>query len=530
MNDKVMNISYSEPSIQYLQQILDGVSTGLLRVPRFQRPFIWLEDRQLELMRSIREGVPIGAIMIWKTTDAPVAYYKRIGRFPLGTASDPRPQQYILDGVQRICTLYGALINPPSADDVVNYNGETEFLDNEKVIYFSFPDDDFVFSDANTTNSDLMPLNVLFKTLDLIKFQRKLEETGKEEWIEQSSDLAVRFRDYKIPLLSLTTDDLTAATSTFQRINSQGARMSDIHMIHALTWKNDFDLQDQLINLKAEYLSPLFWDDLDDDVILKVCKGLGGLNLYKTEPKEVGKLIRDNPELLRQAFSALANAARIFDDYLGIPTPEFVPYSFQTIFLAIGAHEALDYARSKELIKKWFWFTTYIEAFSGMSDDKVKRALADFKIMVKTSDPIWSNDRSNRFDKKTRFDFRSVRSKATTLALAKRFSDTTNEDSSVLLRNFGRAMMQQLQVKSGGPKNLNSTGNRIFSSPEDVVSFRTRFYSGSLSEVELVSHFLTSDDFLHDLLSSTSLIETRAERIFTYEEKLYQENSIDFLL
>lgn len=503
-------VTYSEPSIQYLQHVLEMVSSGTLRIPRFQRPFIWLEDRQLELMRSIREGIPIGALMIWRTTSAPVTFYEKLGAFPLNINQNASPQQYLLDGVQRITTLYGAF------SDWQHLSNFDRTLDApERALFFSFTENDFTFSEPNRFNADLMPLSIIFKTMELIKFQRNLADAGHEEWIEISSDLASRFKDYKIPLLSINTDDLSIATSTFQRVNTQGAKMSDFHMIHALTWTNDFDLQDELQSLKSEILSPILWESIDDEIILKVCKGLHSLNLYKTEPKAISKLIRDEPRLLERAVFCVKQAAKILKTNMGIATPDFVPYAFQIIFLSIACETEINNEIENDLIENWLWFTTYTEAFSGMSDDKVKRALSDFLKMLTTESPTWSNITKDLSlnEPKDRFDFRSVRSKATLLALARRYGGSSN-DGLELLGSFGRSTIHQLYTRGVSSAALNSPGNKIFLPPGEATDFRLRFDLGMLSEDECYRHFIDQDALAQD---PQNIISARARKIAQHE-------------
>lgn len=520
--DTPNNISYSEPSIQYLQQVLNMVKSGTLRVPRFQRPFIWLEDRQLELMRSIREGIPIGSIMVWRTTDAPVAYYKKIGNFPISQKDDARPQQYILDGVQRICTLYGALTPWKNLDNDQIDSEENE--ENSRTVFFSFSENDFIFADAGQKDQkleDLMPLSVVFESLELIKFQRKLIEQGNEKWVDRSSELAASFRDYKIPLISITTDDLSIATSTFQRINSQGAKMSDLHMIHALTWTDKFDLQNELSSLKEELLNPMQWGAIDDEIILKVCKGLRGLNLYKTDPKEISMLLRKEPDLLRTSVEAICATSDFFLNQFQISRPEFIPYSFQIIFISIAFVKSKNHVeKSRELILLWFWFTTYSEAFSGMADDRVKRALEDFHSMIDLGIPVWSNDKKNfsQIERKDRFDFRSVRSKATVLALLHNLKQIKSNKELESVSQYGREAIQLLQAKGLKSADLNSIGNKILCKPNDIKNFRQCLQFEAFEVMELRANFFEPEDAT-DLSSDlvAEVIQRRAERIFEYE-------------
>lgn len=517
--------AYSEPTILYLSQVLNQVREGSLRVPRFQRPFIWLEERQLELLRSIREGIPVGAIMVWRTTDAPVEYYRKLGRFSVAMKPNARPQQYLLDGVQRITTLYGALTpwlsnsELSSDEDVDDSPGESP----GKVAFFSFPEDDFLFADAKTKSLELLPLSVVLDTIALIKYQRMLTEAGFEQWVEQCDFLASAFREYKLPLIPITTDDLSIATLTFQRINTQGAKMSDMHMVHALTWSKEFDLQNQLLTKKEEFLGPLRWEEVEDEVILKVCKGLRQLNLYKTEPKEVSRLIREEPQLVSEAILAVAWAAKLLKERLNIFRPDQVPYSFQIVFLALARDLIVDGDEQNEVLVAWFWFTTYAEAFSGMSDDRVRQALNDFKLTLSEAQPIWSNTKKtfSGLSPRQSFDFRSVRSKATVLALARHRTEISGRDAFQLLGEYGRHAIHQLYLRDAGGKNLGAVGNRVLIHPDEISTFRTFWEVGFSDHDELRAHFLATGGLVGQSLegSRSEIISSRGAMIFEYESR-----------
>jgi len=55
------------PKIYFLGQIIDLISTGELRVPNFQRPFVWKPEDMIALFESIENGYPIGSLLFWKT-------------------------------------------------------------------------------------------------------------------------------------------------------------------------------------------------------------------------------------------------------------------------------------------------------------------------------------------------------------------------------------------------------------------------------------------------------------------------------
>jgi uncharacterized protein with ParB-like and HNH nuclease domain len=97
-----------KPQIQYLYQLLDDIQNGTLFVPKFQHCLVWNNKQRLELLRSIKEEMPIGSIIVWRTSQHRLATFDKLGGRPL-----PKPTAvhttYLLDGHQRLSTLFSAL-------------------------------------------------------------------------------------------------------------------------------------------------------------------------------------------------------------------------------------------------------------------------------------------------------------------------------------------------------------------------------------------------------------------------------------
>ena len=78
----------AQPNIQRLPSLLRDIQSGEIRIPRFQRPFVWEDDQRLDLFRSIYEGIPIGSILIWRTKDHALPCYDHLGRRVLSEQSE----------------------------------------------------------------------------------------------------------------------------------------------------------------------------------------------------------------------------------------------------------------------------------------------------------------------------------------------------------------------------------------------------------------------------------------------------------
>lgn len=91
-----------------LGTILDQVDSGTMLLPEFQRGYVWNREQVRELMRSLFRGYPVGSLLVWETEADPGA---------VRGASEPGAgvRLLLLDGQQRITTLYGIVRGRPPA-------------------------------------------------------------------------------------------------------------------------------------------------------------------------------------------------------------------------------------------------------------------------------------------------------------------------------------------------------------------------------------------------------------------------------
>ena len=57
-------LSTSTPSINML---INDIKKGEIKVPQFQRPFVWKDEQAIELLDSISSNYPVGSLLLWKT-------------------------------------------------------------------------------------------------------------------------------------------------------------------------------------------------------------------------------------------------------------------------------------------------------------------------------------------------------------------------------------------------------------------------------------------------------------------------------
>jgi hypothetical protein len=81
------------------------IDTGQIKLPMFQREFVWEKEQSAKLIDSILKGFPIGTFIFWKTKED-LRSYKDVGNHRLPDTPEGDYVQYILDGQQRITSLY----------------------------------------------------------------------------------------------------------------------------------------------------------------------------------------------------------------------------------------------------------------------------------------------------------------------------------------------------------------------------------------------------------------------------------------
>ncbi len=493
----------ADPTVLYLYQVLEQLRDGSLAIPIFQRPLVWKREQQLDLLRSIRDGIPMGSILVWTTDLENLGTVQQIGEFRLAASKSPR--RYLLDGLQRMSTLFSAFSDASSGDDTEAPSGE--------VIRFDLRENDFVFAPGDDQRPELLPLSALEDSRRLLAFQRRLA-ADREDWLTITDQLARSFREYKVAIINIRTDDLEAATRTFQKANSGGTKMSEAHMVHALV-AGRMEFREALDAKREHVLDPLGWRDVDDEVILKTCKGLAGLDVYAGTVEQLTDAMSDQPELLDRAFEAIRRTAEYVDRIARVRSFGLVPYSMQAVLLAVTLDK---FQTPNQTIEHWFWLTTYAGAFAGMSGYRTERALRDLLLTAEDGQLRWPGVRPyERTPLPRRFDYRAARARALCLMLAER----AGAASLKLLNQEGKGAVRDLLPRHQAGELHASPGNRIVAPPEDLSQLRQELKSGELGSGQMAGHVITNEAIraLHDL-GPEAFIRQRVEDLSRCEDEL----------
>ncbi len=70
----------------------------------------------MSLLNSIYQGYPVGSLLLWSTKEK-LDHERNVGGFALPDTPEDYPVNYVLDGQQRLTTLFGVFNSDMKTDD-----------------------------------------------------------------------------------------------------------------------------------------------------------------------------------------------------------------------------------------------------------------------------------------------------------------------------------------------------------------------------------------------------------------------------
>ena len=64
-----MNFEQPKPDSKKYSDLISDIEKGIIKIPKFQREFVWGIDKTAKLLDSILKGYPIGTFILWKTDE-----------------------------------------------------------------------------------------------------------------------------------------------------------------------------------------------------------------------------------------------------------------------------------------------------------------------------------------------------------------------------------------------------------------------------------------------------------------------------
>ena len=312
-SDGPMRLPSPAPRHLSLDRVLAEIERGSIKIPQFQREFVWEKGKSAKLVDSMLKGFPIGTFILWRTTEQ-LRAVRNIGGIVLPPTPPGDSIQYVLDGQQRLTSLYAAL-NGLSVERA----GRTENFGEMYVNLDAEMDEDVVLSSQSAEHPGcfVSVTDIQSKDFDQLNIDKKYRDKVR------------KYRDmissYQCSIIEVPDATLDAATEIFTRINVTGKPLSVFEIMVAKTfdYDRDFDLN--------EKTKGLLWQLQDSDygtippiVILQTVSAIMERNVSQKAILRLDKHKFINT--WENAQEAICLAVDYFKSSFGIPVSQLLPY------------------------------------------------------------------------------------------------------------------------------------------------------------------------------------------------------------
>ncbi|MBP7002830.1 DUF262 domain-containing protein [Amaricoccus sp.] len=367
-----------KPDSRKYRDLITDIEKGVIKIPKFQRDFVWPIEKTAALLDSIVKGYPIGTFIHWKTNQR-MADVKNVGDIPLPATPDDRQVEYVLDGQQRMTSLFaayrGAKIRRAGSRKLTDFAGIYVNLDP------TLPDDAQIVVHELPDNP-----HRCVSLKDVLSLNREVEKrlVATLGLTDDDLDVADRFKQafatYDFSLVTLTREDIDSAIEVFTRINTGGSVLTVFEIMVAKTYDEErrFDMQVEWSKLEDDL--EVGYDGISPSTILQLLA-----LVLAGEAKRATILGLDKASVIEtwpKAVSAIKSAVDHFRTAYRIPVSALLPYDSLIVPFAywffVKRHEPAgdDHLR----MRQFFWRSALGYRYSAATESKLaadKRAIDD---------------------------------------------------------------------------------------------------------------------------------------------------------
>lgn len=347
-----------------LSKFFNELENGSIKIPRFQRDYIWEKSKIVKLLNSIYHQYPIGSFFLWYAPKEYKNYIRESDGLGLPIDSDTNYYLFILDGQQRITSLYVTLRGKMLHD--VDY----------KNICFNLNKKEFVLK-RTSRQKNVVPV---WKLIDPIAYGEVLADYAIKDR-EKKTNLASVWREcheiftnYPLSIVKTINNSLDDVVEIFERINQGGKRLTAYDLVQATTWSPTFDLTNSI----AEFNDKINTDKLGA-LSHKVFTMSLTINVYQNF-NNIIQLQLDS-DTCKKHWPKTARAIKYsmtFIKDMGIKE-DLTPYHplipiLQYYFFVSGEKQVKS--EHKKEMEKWFWDAKFSDRYSGSSTVNLKSDIA----------------------------------------------------------------------------------------------------------------------------------------------------------
>ncbi len=332
-----------------IKDIIADIKKGEVKIPQFQRKFIWKDSQAFDLIDSVASNYPIGSVLFWRTHDK-LAVERNIGEFRLPQTDDLSPTDYVLDGQQRLTVIYASMGAPEEEEGFA--------------AAYNVAEDTFV-QKPEKYDALIFPLRWIFDTTKILNFRTGLQTfPEKDEYQERLDSIINAFTNYRIPIVTLKELSIEEVCPIFERINSSGTKLSTYDLMVAATWSQEFDLNEEVDGI-AESLTDKGFDEIEQNTILKCLSAVKFGGIKKQQILDLRDLSKgEMNDLVEVVSQALLRAVDLLSTDFKIYSWDFLPYEAFVVILCYIFSKINNLTNNQvKSLRRWFWRAAFSERY-----------------------------------------------------------------------------------------------------------------------------------------------------------------------
>ena len=364
-----------EPQTRTFSNLVSEIEKGQIKIPQFQRDFVWSIQKSAGLIDSIIKGYPIGTFIFWRTKDR-LRSVRNIGGQELPEPDQGESVDYVLDGQQRLTSLFACLqgvsikrADSNRIDDFSKIWIDLRAEEDERIVTIEKDDD---------RESDFISI------LDLLTGDFTVLASYPAEHHEKLKQYKNRIESYQYSIIQVKDAPIDIATEIFTRINVGGKPLSLFEIMVAKTFDHEknFDLAEKFQEL-IDSLRPHDYETISDATVLQL---VSVLLTKECKRQIILKLKKDEfIDIWDKAVDSIERTVEYFKGFYRIPVSQLLPYNALIVPFSyfFYHHNDKPTGNKQKYLQDFFWRCSLSGRYSSSVESKLAQDIKRIdKIML----------------------------------------------------------------------------------------------------------------------------------------------------
>ena len=390
-----------------ITNLMNDISKGKIQLPDFQRGWVWDDYNIRALIASITNFFPIGVAMFLEYGNPAVRFQYRMVE---GAKNfDFQPDELILDGQQRLTTMYLAMYCDKPVKTQNDKGTAIEryyYIDMEKALdancdridaIISMPKERVITknfgkeivlsltSDEQEYKNKMFPLNIIFNSSKMLTWQMNYTNfysgnfAAQQLYIKFYNEIIGNLMNYHLPVTVLEKEtSKEAVCQVFEKVNTGGIKLTAFELVTATFAMDNFNLRKDWQRRAKIFSATDILREVTATDFLVACALLSSYNKGGTVSCRKKDVLNLQLEDYKYFSNVLAYGFIYAEKFLNeekVFSSRDLPYTTQLIPLSVlcailNNKNLLTNAEVKNKLRQWYWCGVFGELYGTANETR----------------------------------------------------------------------------------------------------------------------------------------------------------------